>query len=47
MNRKVRVVVERERGEDNDGNDDFYNTDIGKAEAVAKSTMTTTSDVAT
>ncbi len=40
----VRVVVERERGEDNDGNDDFENDDIGKAEAVMKMTMTTTSD---
>jgi hypothetical protein len=46
MNRKARVVVERERerGEDNDGNDDFDNDDIGKAEAVAKTTMKTTSD---
>jgi hypothetical protein len=41
MNRKARVVVERERGEDNDSDDDFDNDDIGKAEAVAK---TTTSD---
>ena len=44
------MVVERERGEDNDGDDgddgddDFDNDDIGKAEAVAKTTMTTTSD---
>jgi hypothetical protein len=38
------VVVERERGEDNDGDDDFDNDDIGKAEAVAKTTMTTTFD---
>ena len=44
MNRKARVVVERERGEDNDGDDDFDNDDIGKAEAMAKTTMTTTSD---
>ena len=44
MNRKVRVVVERDRGEDNDSNDNFDNDDIGKAEAVAKTTMTTTSD---
>ena len=44
MNRKARVVVERERGEDNDGDDDFDNDDIGKAEAVVKTTMTTTSD---
>jgi hypothetical protein len=44
MNRKARVVVERERGEDNDGDDDFENDDIGKAEAVVKTTMTTTSD---
>jgi hypothetical protein len=44
MNRKARVVVERERGEDNDGNDNFDNDDISKAEAVAKTTMTTTSD---
>jgi hypothetical protein len=29
---------------ENDGNDDFDNDDIGKAEAVAKTTMTTTSD---
>ena len=38
------MVVERERGEDNDGDDDFDNDDIGKAEAVAKTTMMTTSD---
>ncbi len=44
MNRKARVVVERERGEDNDGNDDRDNKDIGKAEAVVKTTMTTMSD---
>jgi hypothetical protein len=44
MNRKARVVVERERGEDNDGDNNFDNDDIGKAEAVAKKTMTTTSD---
>ena len=46
MNRKARVVVERERGEDNDGDGDnnFDNDDIGKAEAVAKTTMSTTSD---
>ena len=44
MNRKAQVVVERERGEDNDGDDDRGNNDIGKAEAVAKTTMTTTSD---
>jgi hypothetical protein len=44
MNRKARVVVERERGEDNDGNDDRDNNDIGEAEAVAKTTMTMTSD---
>jgi hypothetical protein len=44
MNRKARVVVERERGEDNDGNNNFDNDNIGKAEAVAKTTMTTTSD---
>ncbi len=44
MNRKARVVVERERGEDNDGNDDFDSDDISKAEAVAKTTMTPTSD---
>ena len=46
MNRKAQVVVERERGEDNDGDDDFDNDDIGKAEAeaVAKTTMMTTSD---
>jgi hypothetical protein len=44
MNRKARVVVVRERGEDNDGDDDVDNDDIGKAEAVAKTTMTTTSD---
>ncbi len=44
MNRKARVVVERERGEDNDGNNNFDNNDIGKAVAVAKTTMTTTSD---
>jgi hypothetical protein len=44
MNRKARVVVERERGEDNDGDDDFDNDDIGKDEAVVKTTMTTTSD---
>ena len=35
MNRKAQVVVERERGEDNDSNDDFDNDNIGKAEAVA------------
>ena len=44
MNRKAWVVVERDRGEDNDGNDNFDNVDIGKAEAVAKTTMTTTSN---
>jgi hypothetical protein len=44
MNRKAQVVVERERGEDNDGDDDFENDDIGKAKAVVKTTMTTTSD---
>ena len=48
INRKARVVVERERGEDNDGDDDRDNNDIGEAEAeaevVAKTTMTTTSD---
>ncbi len=46
MNRKAQVVVERERGEDNDCNDDRDNNDIGEAEAeaVAKTTMTTTSD---
>jgi hypothetical protein len=43
MNRKARVVMERERGEDNDGDDNFDNDYIGKAEAVAKMTMTTTS----
>ncbi len=36
MNRKAWVVVERDRGEDNDGKDNFDNDDIGKAEAVAK-----------
>jgi hypothetical protein len=44
MNRKAQVVVERERGEDNDGDNDRDNNDIGKAEVVAKTTMTTTSD---
>ncbi len=44
MNRKARVVVERERGEDNNSDDDFDNDVIGKAEAVAKMTMTTMSD---
>jgi hypothetical protein len=44
MNRKARVAVERERGEDNDSDDDFDNDNIGKAEAVAKTTMTTMSD---
>ena len=44
MNRKARVVVKRERGEDNDSDDDSDNNDIGKVEAVAKTTMTTTSD---
>jgi hypothetical protein len=44
MNRKAWVVVERERGEDNNGDDDFDNNDIGKTEAVVKTTMTTTSD---
>ncbi len=39
MNRKAQMVVERDRGEDNDGNDNFDNDNIGKAEAVAK-TMT-------
>ena len=38
MNKKTRVVVERDRGEDNDGNDNFDNDNIGKAEAVAKTT---------
>ena len=38
------VVVERERGEDNDGDHDFDNDDIGEVEAMAKTTMTTTSD---
>ena len=44
MNRKARVVVERERGEDNGGDADFENAAIGKAKAVGKTTMTTTSD---
>ena len=44
MNRKAQVVVERERGEDNGGDDDFENDDIGKAKAVAKTTMRTTSE---
>jgi hypothetical protein len=44
MNRKAQVVVERERGEDNDGDDDRDNNDIGEAEAVAKTSMATTSD---
>jgi hypothetical protein len=44
MNRKARVVVERERVEDNDGDDDFDNDDISKAEAVVKTTMAATSD---
>ena len=45
MNRKAQVVVERgEMGEDNDSDDYSDNDDIGKAEAVAKTTMTTTSD---
>jgi hypothetical protein len=44
MNRKAQVVVEREMGEDNVGDDDFDNDYIGKAEAVTKTTMTTTSD---
>ena len=38
------MVVERERVEDNDGDDDFDNDDISKAEAVVKTTMATTSD---
>jgi len=45
MNRKTRVVVERDRGEDNDGNDNFDNDDIGKAEAVAKTTTTSDAHV--
>ena len=45
MKRKVRVVVERERAEDNDGGNDGDNNDVGKAEAAAKTTMTTMSDV--
>ncbi len=44
MNRNARVVVERERGEDNNGDNDFDNNDIGKAEAVVKTTMSTTFD---
>jgi hypothetical protein len=44
MNRKAQVVVERVRVEDNDGDDDRDNNDIGKAEVVAKTRMTTTSD---
>ena len=36
MNRKAWVVLERERGEDNDGNNDFDNDNIGEAEAVAR-----------
>ena len=44
MNRKELVVVERERVEDDDGDDNIDNEDIGKAEAVAKTSMTTTSD---
>jgi len=31
MNRKARMVVERDRGEDNVGNNNFDNDDIGKA----------------
>jgi hypothetical protein len=30
MNRKTRVVVERERGEDNVGDDDFDNDDSAR-----------------
>ena len=45
MNRKARVVVERDRGEDNDGNDNFDNDDIGKAEAEAKTTTTSDAHV--
>jgi len=45
MNRKARVVVERDRGEDNDGDDDFDNDNIGEAEAVAKKTMTSDAHV--
>jgi hypothetical protein len=45
MNRKARVVVERDRGEDNDGNDNFDNDDISKAEAVAKTTTTSDAHV--
>ena len=40
MNRKVRVVVERERGEDNDGDDDFDNDDIGKASVEIEAILT-------
>ncbi len=36
MNRKAWVVLERERGEDNDGNNNFDNDNIGEAEAVAR-----------
>ena len=43
MKRKVRV--ERERAEDDNGGNDGENDDVGKAEAAAKTTMTTTSDV--
>ncbi len=39
------MVVERDRGEDNDGNDNFDNDDIGKAEAVAKATTTSDAHV--
>jgi hypothetical protein len=44
MNRKARVVVERERGEDNDGDHDLDNDDIGEVEAMAKTTIRMTSD---
>ena len=35
--------MERDGGEDNNGNDNFDNNGIGKAEVVAKTKMTTTS----
>ena len=46
MNRKAQVVVERgEMGEDNDSDDYSDNDDIGKAEAVAKTTTTSDAHV--
>ena len=45
MKRKVQVVVERERAEDDNGENNGDNNNVGKGEASAKTTMTTVSNV--